>query len=206
MAVSLPHTQRRRTRRRRLPQEARDEALASARRLLLDRGPDAVTLKAVAEDLGMSHTNLLHHFGSAGELQAALMATMIRDLGAALQDAVKTLKDGEATPVLARALVDKMFDAFGRGGAGRLAAWLALSGNVSQMEQAEAAVTDLVNAIEERFAPRDGEAHRAVTSAVLLLALCAFADLLAGEALTEMLHRERNAARNIIAALLPRLF
>ncbi len=153
----------------------------------------------------MTHTNLLHHFGSAGELQAALMATMIRDLGAALQDAVKTLKDGEATPALARALVDKMFDAFGSGGAGRLAAWLALSGKAGRMEQAETAVTDLVHAIEDRFAPIDGEARRAVTSAVLLLTLCAFADLLAGEALTEILQRERDAARNVTAELLPRL-
>ncbi|HEX4862056.1 MAG TPA: helix-turn-helix domain-containing protein, partial [Rhizomicrobium sp.] len=55
-------------RRRRSAPEARGEMLASARRLLVERGPDAVTLKAVADDLGMSHTNVLHHFGTAGEL------------------------------------------------------------------------------------------------------------------------------------------
>src|SRR5690606_29840313 len=50
---------------RRTSAEARTLALESARKLLLAKGPDAITLQAVATDLGMSHTNLIHHFGSA---------------------------------------------------------------------------------------------------------------------------------------------
>jgi len=42
-------------RRKRTPDEARDEALAAARRLLLDKGPNAVTLAAVGKALGMTH-------------------------------------------------------------------------------------------------------------------------------------------------------
>lgn len=182
------------------------EALASARRLLLEHGPDAVTLKAVAEDLGMTHTNLLHHFGSAADLQAALMDAMMGDLSAALLDAVKELRTGEIVPTRIQALVGNVFDAFGRGGAGRLGAWLVLTDNFSHFEQAEGAVSGLVGAIEETFAKKDSNAHRAVTSAVLLLALCAFADSLIGEALAEMLGRERAAARKAVAALLPCLF
>ena len=58
---------------RRTSTEARALALESARKLLLAKGPDAVTLQAVAADLGMTHTNLIHHFGSAGGLQTALI-------------------------------------------------------------------------------------------------------------------------------------
>lgn len=181
------------------------EALASARRLFLERGPVAVTLKAVAEDLGMTHTNLLHHFGSAADLQAALMDTMMRDLNVALFSAVKDLRTDETSAQI-QALAGDVFDAFGPGGAGRLGAWLALTGNSAHFEHTEEAISRLVGVIEEAFAKRDGAAHRAVTSGVLLLVLCAFADSLIGKALAEMLGRERYAARKAVAALLPMLF
>ena len=113
------------------------------------RGPDAVTLKAVAAEIGMTHTNLLHHFGSAEELQSALMSKMVRDLNAALGDAVAHLRSKEGAP---RALVDMVFDAFDKGGAGQLAAWIALSGKQTQLEPIQQAVDELVNAIEDKFA------------------------------------------------------
>ena len=69
---------------RRTPEEARTLALASARRLLLADGPDAITLQSVATDLGMSHTNLIHHFGSAAGLQSELMRQMMSELTAAM--------------------------------------------------------------------------------------------------------------------------
>ena len=204
MTAALPNTPRRR--RRRQPGEAREEALAAARRLLLDHGPDAVTLKAVAKELGMTHTNLLHHFGSARDLQAALMAAMVRDLNTAFADAVHELRQGETTPEQIQALADKIFDAFGKGGAGRLAAWLALTGKVERLEVAEEALNGLVSAIQDKFAADGHESHRAVTFAVLLVSLLAFADSLIGEALTEMLHRERGAVRKLAALMLPTLF
>lgn len=204
--MDVPTTQKRSVRRRRQPEEAREEALASARRLLLEKGPDAVTLKAVAEDLGMTHTNLLHHFGSAGDLQSALMTAMIQDLGQALEEAIRELQTGRPLPAQVSLLVDRMFDAFDQGGAGRLAAWLALSKRSGDLEAVESSVTALVTTIQEKFARRDDEGFRAVTSAVLVLTLCAFADSLAGEALSAMLGRERRAARAAAAELLPRLF
>jgi AcrR family transcriptional regulator len=43
--------------------------LQAARALLIEAGPQAVTLKAVASRIGRTHANLLHHFGSAAGLQ-----------------------------------------------------------------------------------------------------------------------------------------
>src|SRR3984957_6346485 len=160
-------------RRRRTGEEARVEALASARKILIAHGPDAVTLKAVAADLGTTHTNLLHHFGTAGELQSELMSAMVRDLAAALMGAVVHLRSDAAAP---RALVDIVFDAFDKGGAGTLAAWISLSGNLKYLEPVRAAVAELVRAIEEKFALEKGDPHMGVTSAVLFLALMAFGD------------------------------
>ena len=53
-------------------EESRSAALEAARLLLLEQGPQAVTLKAVAAKVGRTHANLLHHFGSAAGLQAEL--------------------------------------------------------------------------------------------------------------------------------------
>ena len=119
---------RRTVRRRRTPDEARGEALASARKLLLREGPDALTLQRVSAEAGMSHTNLLRRFGSVWELQSALMAMMVNELATALDEAVTHSRSDQGAP---RALIDMVFDAFDQGGAGRLAAWIALSGQLA---------------------------------------------------------------------------
>lgn len=190
-------------RRRRSADEARTEALIVARALLMERGPYAVTLKAVADELGMSHTNILHHFGTAGELQSELMSAMVRDLAAALMGAVAHLRSDAAAP---RALVDMVFDAFEKGGAGKLAAWIALSGTFESLEPVRDAVAELVRALEERFAHEHGDPHLGVTSSVLFIALMAFGDSVIGEPLKEMVDRERSAARKVAAFLLPKFF
>lgn len=179
----------------------RKAALAEARQLLLARGPDAVTLKAVAERLDMTHSNLLHHFGSAAELQSALMSAMVRDLNEALLQAVEHVDADAEGP---RALVDKVFDAFDAGGAGRLAAWMALTNNVDHAAPIRDAVLDLVNGIEARFADQSKDARQHVVKDVLLIALLAFGDAVVGQQLAAMLGLSRPATRELTAALLAR--
>ncbi|HVU20102.1 MAG TPA: helix-turn-helix domain-containing protein [Rhizomicrobium sp.] len=190
-------------RRRRSADEARGEALAVARKLLIERGPHAVTLKAVADELGVSHTNILHHFGTAGELQSELMSTMVHDLASALMGAVAHLRSDTGAP---RMLVDIVFDAFEKGGAGRLAAWIVLSDNLTYLEPVRDAVEELVRALEEKFAQEKGDPHLGVTSAVLFIALMAFGDSLIGQPLKQMVDREPSAARKVAGFLLPKFF
>ena len=68
------------SRKRLTPEESRSAAIEAARRILLEHGPQAVTLKAVAAEVGRTHANLLHHFGSAAGLQGEL-ARSIADAG-----------------------------------------------------------------------------------------------------------------------------
>lgn len=131
-------------RRKRLGSEVREEGLAAARKLLLAGGPAAVTLASVGAEIGMSHANVLHHFGSAAGLQSALMGSMINDLTGALDDVVTHLKTDAAAP---RSIADRVFDAFDKGGAGALAAWIVLSGEVEHLEPVREAVRELVAAI-----------------------------------------------------------
>ena len=190
-------------RRRRTPEVARSETIAVARELLLSEGPDAITLPRLGAELHMTHSNLLHHFGSAAELQSALMASMVGDLTLALDHAVTHLKSEEGAP---RELIDMVFDAFDKGGAGKLAAWIALSGNLDRIGPIGKAVDNLVAAVEEKFASETGDPHAGVTSAVLFLALMAFGDSIIGGPLKDMLERERVAPRKIAAILLPVFF
>ena len=187
-------------RRRRSAAEAKTETLAAARKILLSRGPDAVTLKNVAAELGTTHTNLLHHFGTAGDLQTALMTTMVQDLSDALAEAIKRVREDEDSQ---RGLIETVFDAFDKGGAGRLAAWIALSNKLAHLGQMQKVILDLVKAIEEITPKNSVENHQRVTSAVIFVALMSFGDAVIGAPLETMLGRERQAARKIAAQLLP---
>lgn len=186
-------------RRRRSPDEARREAVEAARALLLSGGPNAVTLSAVAADIGVTHANLIHHFGSAAGLQSALMGSMVADLSQALDTAVARLRTDEGAPL---ELVNAVFDAFSEGGAGRLAAWIALSGDLSHLEPVRAAVRDLVDAIAEKMGD-DGKARQRIGSAVLFIALSAFGEALIGPPLHDMLDQPDDAGRKVVASLLP---
>lgn len=186
-------------RRRREPDEARREAVIAARSLLLSGGPTAVTLAAVAKAIGVTHANLIHHFGSAAGLQSALMGSMVQDLRIALDAAVDRLRTDRGAPL---ALVNEVFDAFAAGGAGRLAAWIALSGDLSHLEPVRTAVTDLVDAIQQKLGDEDGLARERISSAVLLIALGAFGDALIGPPLRDMLNRPEDAGRQVMATLL----
>ena len=74
-------------RKRLTPAESRLAALDAARELLIEDGPQAVTLKAVAARIGRTHANLLHHFGSAAGLQTALIETMAESITAKIGEA-----------------------------------------------------------------------------------------------------------------------
>jgi TetR/AcrR family transcriptional regulator, repressor for neighboring sulfatase len=189
---------------RRTPEEARTLALASARRLLLVDGPDAITLQAVANDLGMSHTNLIHHFGSAAGLQSELMRQMMSELTTTIESAVMRLRAGKGEM---KDFVDIVFDAFDRGGAGRLAAWLVLSGESGRLAPVGEVVRDYIDSVERGadVGVDPDRVHERVTSATLFVTVAALGDSIIGNQMRRMVGRERDAVRKIIGELLPSL-
>lgn len=185
---------------RRTPEEARTLALASARRLLLAEGPNAITLQAVAADLGMSHTNLIHHFGSAGGLQSELMRQMVSELTATIESAVMRLRAGKGE---VKDFVDIVFDAFDQGGAARLAAWMVLSGESMHLAPIGEVVRDHIDSVERGADANDADnIHERITSATLFVAVAALGDAIIGNQLRKMVGREREAVRKLIGSLL----
>jgi AcrR family transcriptional regulator len=170
------------------PEESRAAALEAARALLVEEGPQAVTLKAVAGRVGRTHANLLHHFGSAAELQAELARYLGERVTAGIAEAVLRSRQGEADP---REIVDRTFDAFGREGGGALAAWMILSGNRDALDPVFGAIHALVDQLGE------GHEDRPVHEMTLWLVLAAVGDSLLGEAMAKALALPRDRARDL---------
>jgi AcrR family transcriptional regulator len=170
------------------PEESRAAALEAAREILLEAGPSAVTLKAVGSRMGKTHANLLHHFGSAAGLQAALARHIAERVTATIGGAVQRAREGEADP---REVVDRTFDAFGREGAGALAAWMILSGNRDALDP----VLDAIHALVDRL--REGHEDRPVPELTLWLVLAALGDSLLGEPMARALGLPPEKAREL---------
>src|SRR3990167_6260750 len=141
--------------RKRLPPEAsRSSALEAARRLLMEGGPQAVTLKAVAGRIGRTHANLLHHFGSAAGLQKELARHLAETVCETIREAVRASRAGLGSP---REVVDLAFDAFDKEGAGALASWMILTGNEDALTPIVEAIHLLVDEIAQEEAEHAGE-------------------------------------------------
>ena len=169
-------------------EESRSAALEAARALLLEQGPQAVTLKAVAAKVGRTHANLLHHFGSAAGLQAELALSIADRVTGSIAEAVERARAGEKD---LREVVDGTFDAFDREGAGALAAWMILSGNRDALDPILNSIRGLVSQLQV------GHEEHHVPESTLWLVLAALGDSLLGQPITNALGLERDAARRI---------
>ncbi|MBZ6377228.1 TetR family transcriptional regulator [Pacificimonas flava] len=182
------------------PEESRAAALAAARELLLESGPTAVTLKAVAGRVGRTHQNLLHHFGSAAGLQTALAEYLAERACARIGKAMQERRAGLAS---ARDIVDLTFDAFGReGGGGALASWIMMTGNEAAFEPVVEAIRALVEGVEERAELEPG----VVEDTVLQLVLMALGDAMIGHALAPSLGRPRLRGRDLAERMVEAVF
>lgn len=172
------------------PEESRSVALAAARKLLLEHGPQAVTLKAVAAEIGRTHANLLHHFGSAAGLQGQLARSIADSVNGSIAEAVERARTGETD---ARTIVDRCFDAFGREGAGALAAWMIISGNRDALNP----ILDSIRGLVAKLSV--GHDSRYVAESTLSLVLNALGDSLLGPTIAEALGLPRDSARELAA-------
>jgi AcrR family transcriptional regulator len=172
------------------PEESRSAAIEAARRLLLASGPQAVTLKAVAAEVGRTHANLLHHFGSAAGLQGELARSIAESVGATIAAAVERARVGETD---AREIVDGTFDAFDREGAGALAAWMILTGNRDALNPILESIRALVAQLSV------GHDEQRVAESTLSLVLNALGDSLLGAPIAQALGLPPDRARHLAA-------
>jgi AcrR family transcriptional regulator len=196
--LKFPDTAESSNRRRLTPEASRLAALEAARDLLVEAGPQAVTLKAVAGRIGRTHANLLHHFGSASGLQRDLAVYHAESICAEIGEQIYRFRGGDIGP---RDLVDMIFDHFDKAGAGALAAWMLLSGNEDALNPVVEAIHKLVDEVGE--GGHDDANLHTLTMELVLLAL---GDSLLGGPLSASLGLERSAGREIAAQRLAQSF
>ena len=149
-----------------------------------------MTLKGVAAKIGRTHANLLHHFGSAAGLQGALARAIADSVTSSIATSVERARAGETD---ARDIVDQTFDAFGREGAGALAAWMILTGNRDALNQILESLRALVAQLSI------GHEDHQVARSTLGLVLSALGDALLGAPIADALALPRDTARELAA-------
>lgn len=172
------------------PEESRFAALEAAQRILIESGPQAVTLKAVAARVDRTHANLLHHFGSAAGLQQALIEKMAAFVTTTIRETIFRQRASDQNP---REVVDLAFDAFDTGGAGALASWMILSGNEDALDPILRAIRDLVEELREDHSHEEAP----IEDETMQLILMALGDALFGGPLSRALGVPRSRAREI---------
>lgn len=89
------------TRRGRVRVATDQDIRRTARTLLIERGPEAVTLRAIARELGITAPALYRYYGSRDDLIEHLRLDVVTDLAAQLSEELSTLADDGAVQLFA---------------------------------------------------------------------------------------------------------
>jgi AcrR family transcriptional regulator len=180
---------------RRQPEAARDNILAAAEKLLVERGPLALKLADVAATAKVANASVLHHFGSIDDVHAALMDRMVDQLVA---DILAVADEGGDREDQHEAVVQALFEVFETRGAARLAAWLELTGEWRRLTHVREAVRSVV---VKRVSFGD-LSTREVEDLVLVSVALAMGAGLFGRSLAQLIGKPAGRTRKVAAEAL----
>jgi AcrR family transcriptional regulator len=176
---------------RRTADDARREILDATETKLRELGPAGIRLQHIADEVGVSHPAILHHFGSREGLIEAVVHRAIERLETDLIGAIAAPPSSGKS--LGAELIDRAFDVLVTGGHARVSSWLLLSGHWSF--PAEPRMRTIAIAAHERRITFEAEAARELgrepgtpatledtTFRMLLVALTIFGEAIAGNA------------------------
>jgi AcrR family transcriptional regulator len=176
----------------------RAQALAAARRLIVEGADNILTMRAVADATGVTYPNLSHHFGSAAGLHAAIAEDLVRELLAGLRLMGQEMT-GEHDY---RRLVDRVFDLFDRDGLGRVLGWLVRSGETARLRPVN---TLLAEFIAERSRGRSNADGKHIARIALIVTFAAYAESSVGTLLGDVLGVSASVRRRHFAGALAAL-
>lgn len=111
-------------RKRLTAEEARSRILDAAVERLRQDGPQGLKLASLAQELGISHQAILHHFGNRDGLVSAVVKRALDKLEAEIVGGFRQLGDQERRTEV---LLETAFEIIVEQGNGRLLTWLMLS-------------------------------------------------------------------------------
>ena len=152
---------------------------AAARALILDAtekrlvgvGPAGIRLQEVAADAGVSHSTVLHHFGSREQLVKAVIARSLAAMNASLITAMNAAAGDDAQ---VEAMLENVATALEASGHGRVITWLALEGH--RFDGGDVRLSDVVDAthaLRLGRTPRGKKPSRDDTARTVVLAALA---------------------------------
>lgn len=89
------------SRRDRVRAETTAEIKQTARKILVEQGPEAVTLRAIAREMGMTAPALYRYFGSHEELIQHVVGDIFTEIGAGIAAAIDSAGDGMTEKMVA---------------------------------------------------------------------------------------------------------
>lgn len=176
---------------RRTPEQAREALLDAAAEVVREVGPAGLRVTDVAKRAGMTHPNLLHHFGSREGLLDALTRRSMKGVAESVFGTARRM--AEVEPKDRPKVLASFFEEMQEGGRGRMLVWLFLSGRVDGVSGRLEGVTppDLGPVVQVAHTFRTGnpEDHgmEDTRRLLLLLALAQLGDAVAGDAFAEAL-------------------
>jgi AcrR family transcriptional regulator len=178
----------------------RAQALAAARRLIVEGSANVLTMRAVADAAGVTYPNLSHHFGSAAGLHAAIAEDLVREVLTGLKTIGQAV-DGHKPDY--RLLIERVFDLFDHSGLGRVLSWLVNSGETERLGPVNRLLADFV-ASRSRGRPR-AEVRR-IARGALIVCFAGYAESIVGPALGNVLGASAATRREYFAAALEALY
>lgn len=176
---------------RRTPAEARRRILDAAEKSMASKGPAGIRLQDVARAAGVSHSNVLHHFGSRAGLIEALNRRTLDDLKSVLSGVMQAAHSSTED------IIGPAFAAY-RNGLAQRTLWVlqAPARRGAQTLPVFEEVVDAVHARRLKAAPPGAVVDKTQTRAIVhLTTIAAFGDALIGARLRRCSSTEEPAAR-----------
>jgi len=185
---------------RRTAVEARTLILNAAEARLQSDGPEGLKVQEVAAVAGVAHSTVLHHFGSAAGLRAALVEDMGKRL---LEDILALFKSRDAGQADSQVLFN-VFATLSDKGHARLMAWMMLKGDqpTGSNERTQALFHQLIEEVAATMVYQDDQsekawrqARRTARFATMLAAVAAVGDGISGGFLAEQIGLSEKEAK-----------
>lgn len=150
-------------RKRRTADEAKQLILNTAERRLGEMGLQGLNIVGVANEAGISHATLIHHFGNAEGMRSALADHMTEHLIADVMGALDQ-------DVPAKQLFEDLFRTLSGGGHAKLLAWMAVEEGTSTAHT-QKSFDSLIRACADRLETFDIEQVRNIVFLVAATAI-----------------------------------
>lgn len=185
---------------RRSPAQARALILQAAQTRLKAVGPEGLQVKEIAVIAGVTHSTILHHFGSAEGLRVALAENMVEKL---LDDILQVMDAGDTVFPEDHSVLFRVFEVLTDDGNARLLAWTMLRGAdlragedtlKALFDKIHAGVVQAVKASAGDMVVKDEVAERHARFIIYLVATTAVGDGIAGPYLARLIGLDEGEA------------